>query len=98
MAGGFKLDQKHGKARVRVSRVWRRIASAGGGDVIVEWNVSVSLDSNCHPAYTAGNNSAIVATDTMKNTVSFHPFSSICVLSSGLDSMSVFRILISLIV
>ncbi|XP_010905734.1 uricase-2 isozyme 2 [Elaeis guineensis] len=69
MAGGFKLDQKHGKARVRVSRVWRRIASAGGGDVIVEWNVSVSLDSNCHPAYTAGNNSAIVATDTMKNTV-----------------------------
>ncbi|KAG1327838.1 Uricase [Cocos nucifera] len=69
MAEGLKLDQKHGKGRVRVSRVWRRIAGAGGGDVIVEWNVSVSLYSNCHPAYTAGDNSAIVATDTMKNTV-----------------------------
>ncbi|XP_020095993.1 uricase isoform X1 [Ananas comosus] len=67
MAEGFKLDQKHGKSRVRVSRVWRQPLS--GGDAIVEWNVSVSLFSDCLPAYTSGDNSAIVATDSMKNTV-----------------------------
>ncbi|XP_010907802.1 uricase [Elaeis guineensis] len=71
MAEGFKIDQKHGKGRVRVSRVWRRVggSGAGVGNVIVEWNVSVSLASDCLPAYTAGDNSTIVATDSIKNTV-----------------------------
>ncbi|RWW83756.1 hypothetical protein BHE74_00007714 [Ensete ventricosum] len=67
MADGFKIEQNHGKSRVRVARVWRRVA--GSGDVIVEWNVGVSLFSDCLPAYTSADNSAIVATDSMKNTV-----------------------------
>ena len=68
MSEGCRFEQRHGKSKVRVSRVWRRPA-ADGGDVFVEWNVNVSLLSDCLEAYTAGDNSAIVATDTMKNTV-----------------------------
>lgn len=68
MAEGLKLEQRHGKSRVRVARVWRDVEGAGG-DVMVEWKVGVSLFSDCLPAYTGGDNSAIVATDTMKNTV-----------------------------
>ncbi|ERN16125.1 hypothetical protein AMTRI_Chr11g95350 [Amborella trichopoda] len=63
---GLKLEQRHGKARVRVSRVWRR---PGGEQFIVEWNVSVNLYSDCPQAYFKGDNSDIVATDSMKNTV-----------------------------
>lgn len=63
---GFRLEQKHGKARVRVARVWR---DAGGRHTVVEWNVSISLFSDCVDAYLRGDNSDIVATDTMKNTV-----------------------------
>ncbi|KAL5976490.1 hypothetical protein ACLOJK_020823 [Asimina triloba] len=65
-ATGLKLEQKHGKSGVRVCRVWRE----GGRDFIVEWNVSISLLSDCIPAYVSGDNSSIVATDTVKNTVS----------------------------
>ncbi|KAG0449222.1 hypothetical protein HPP92_027461 [Vanilla planifolia] len=68
MADGFKLEQQHGKGKVRVSRVWRKAGSAGA-DVIVEWNVDIVLLSECLKAYTDGDNSSIVATDTMKNTV-----------------------------
>ncbi|XP_042463005.1 uricase-like [Zingiber officinale] len=67
MAEGFKIDQQHGKSRIRVARVWKNVD--GSGDVIVEWNVAISLFSDCLPAYTSGDNSAIVATDSMKNTV-----------------------------
>lgn len=70
MTAGFKLEQQHGKGRVRVSRVWRK-AGDGGADVVVEWSVSISLLSDCLEAYIDGNNSSIVATDTMKNTVCF---------------------------
>lgn len=69
MAEGFEIDQKHGKSRVRVARVWKNVGGCGGRDVIVEWNVAISLFSDCLPAYTSGDNSAIVATDSMKNTV-----------------------------
>jgi urate oxidase len=72
MAGNFELQGRHGKSRVRVSRVWRRPAAAGG-DIIVEWNVAVSLVSDCHPSYTSSDNSAIVATDSIKNTVRSSP-------------------------
>jgi urate oxidase len=79
MADGFQLQGRHGKSRVRVSRVWRRPAAAGG-DVIVEWNVAVSVVSDCLPSYNTSDNSAIVATDSIKNTVSSYdspfPFSS----------------------
>lgn len=93
MAEGFKIDQEHGKGRVRVSRVWRRVG--GVGDLIVEWNVSVSLASDCLPAYTAGDNSTIVATDSIKNTVSLRPLSSIDILLSWLDLLCKFGISVS---
>ncbi|CAM8964794.1 unnamed protein product [Rhodiola kirilowii] len=64
--GGFQFEQRHGKSRVRVARVWR---DASGHHYFVEWSVNISLLSDCLPAYTSGDNSDIVATDTMKNTV-----------------------------
>lgn len=63
----MKIEQKHGKSRVRVGRVWRN--QENGNHVFVEWNVGISLFSDCLEAYTDGDNSNIVATDTMKNTV-----------------------------
>lgn len=81
MAGGlegFSFEQRHGKDRVRVARVWR---AGGGRHSMVEWDVSISLFSDIVGAYARGNNSGIVATDTMKNTVpnvfyppAFRPF------------------------
>lgn len=65
-SGEAELEQhRHGKARVRVGRVWRDAAN----HVMVEWNVSVLLSSRCEPSFTDADNSAIVATDTIKNTV-----------------------------
>ncbi|XP_010523398.1 PREDICTED: uricase-like [Tarenaya hassleriana] len=64
---GFKLEQRHGKARVRVGRVWRH--THDGSHHFVEWNVSISLLSHCLSSYANDDNSEIVATDTMKNTV-----------------------------
>lgn len=63
---GLKLEQRHGKSRVRVARVWRY---RYGKHQFAEWSVSISLLSDCLPAYISGDNSDIVATDTMKNTV-----------------------------
>uniref|UniRef100_A0A2P2JP61 Uricase n=1 Tax=Rhizophora mucronata TaxID=61149 RepID=A0A2P2JP61_RHIMU len=64
---GLKLEQRHGKSRVRIARVWRN--KAGGDHFLAEWNVSISLFSDCLNAYLRDDNSDIVATDTMKNTV-----------------------------
>ncbi|XWS10415.1 hypothetical protein CRYUN_Cryun39dG0075200 [Craigia yunnanensis] len=64
---GFNFEQRHGKARVRVGRVWR--SKEGGRHFMVEWNVNINLISNCIAAYVRDDNSDIVATDTMKNTV-----------------------------
>ncbi|KAE8735744.1 Uricase-2 isozyme 1 [Hibiscus syriacus] len=64
---GFNFEQRHGKARVRVARVWR--SKDGRHHFMVEWNVNISLLSNCVAAYVSDDNSDIVATDTMKNTV-----------------------------
>ncbi|KAI4370710.1 hypothetical protein MLD38_019030 [Melastoma candidum] len=63
---GFNLEQSHGKERVRVARVWR---TKEGFSLLVEWKVAIALFSDCLPAYVNGDNSDIVATDTMKNTV-----------------------------
>ncbi|KAI4373102.1 hypothetical protein MLD38_011264 [Melastoma candidum] len=63
---GFNLEQSHGKERVRVARVWR---TKEGYSLVVEWKVGITLFSDCLPAYVNGDNSDIVATDTMKNTV-----------------------------
>lgn len=67
-AHGIRLEQRHGKARVRVGRVWRH--DHDGSHHFVEWNVSISLLSHCLSSYYRDDNSDIVATDTMKNTVS----------------------------
>ncbi|KAF5799095.1 putative factor independent urate hydroxylase [Helianthus annuus] len=64
--GGNIFEQRHGKERVRVGRVWR---SGDNRHNFVEWNVSISLLSDCVNAYVSADNSDIVATDTMKNTV-----------------------------
>ena len=61
------MEQRHGKARVRVGRVWRQ--GGDGSHHFVEWNVSISLLSHCLSSYHRDDNSDIVATDTMKNTV-----------------------------
>ncbi|KAL0742762.1 hypothetical protein Bca4012_084275 [Brassica carinata] len=66
-AEGLRVDQRHGKARVRVGRVWRQ--GLDGSHHFVEWNVSISLLSHCLSSYHRDDNSDIVATDTMKNTV-----------------------------
>ncbi|GMY23478.1 uricase-2 isozyme 1 [Fagus crenata] len=63
---GFKFEQRHGKQRVRVARVWK---NKDGRHFFVEWNVNISLLSDCVAAYVRDDNSDIVATDTMKNTV-----------------------------
>ncbi|CAH2052925.1 unnamed protein product [Thlaspi arvense] len=63
---GLRLEQRHGKARVRVARVWRH---DDGSHHFVEWSVSISLLSHCLSSYHRDDNSDIVATDTMKNTV-----------------------------
>ncbi|KVI09642.1 Uricase [Cynara cardunculus var. scolymus] len=64
---GLNFQQRHGKERVRVGRVWRH--GKEGPHFFVEWNVSITLLSDCIPAYVHADNSDIVATDTMKNTV-----------------------------
>ncbi|KAL4576712.1 hypothetical protein LXL04_012810 [Taraxacum kok-saghyz] len=66
---GMSFEQRHGKERVRVGRVWR--SREDGRHFFVEWNVSISLLSDCIPAYVRADNSDIVATDTMKNTVRY---------------------------
>ncbi|WVY96213.1 hypothetical protein V8G54_028364 [Vigna mungo] len=63
---GFKFEQRHGKERVRVARVWK---TPQGRHFVVEWRVGISLFSDCVNSYLRDDNSDIVATDTMKNTV-----------------------------
>lgn len=63
---GFKFEQRHGKERVRVARVWK---TRQGQHFIVEWRVGITLFSDCVNSYLRDDNSDIVATDTMKNTV-----------------------------
>jgi urate oxidase len=59
---------RYGKAEVRVMRVARG-AGSGGGDVIRDWNVSTSLSGDLAATHLTGDNSAVLATDTQKNTV-----------------------------
>ncbi|KAI5394664.1 Uricase-2 isozyme 1 [Lathyrus oleraceus] len=64
---GFEFEQSHGKERVRVARVWK--SKDGQRHFVVEWRVSINLLSDCVNSYIRDDNSDIVATDTMKNTV-----------------------------
>jgi urate oxidase len=59
---------QYGKAEVRVMRV-ARAAGPGGGDVIRDWNVSTGLSGDLAATHLTGDNSAVLATDTQKNTV-----------------------------
>jgi urate oxidase len=59
---------RYGKAEVRVVRVARG-AGPGGGDVIRDWNVSTSLSGDLAATHLTGDNSAVLATDSQKNTV-----------------------------
>lgn len=66
---GFEFEQSHGKERVRVARVWK--SKDGQQHFVVEWRVSINLLSDCVNSYIRDDNSDIVATDTMKNTVTY---------------------------
>lgn len=57
--------QSYGKSRVRLTKVNRDTAV----HQITELSVDVELDGDFDAAYTRGDNSKVVATDTMKNTV-----------------------------
>lgn len=58
-------SQSYGKSRVRLTKVFRET------DVheIVELSVDVELDGDFESAYADGDNSLVIPTDTMKNTV-----------------------------
>ena len=59
------VAHQYGKSRVRVMKILRE----GATHTIKELNVSVALTGDFESSYTAGDNSLVVATDTMKNTV-----------------------------
>jgi urate oxidase len=59
---------RYGKAEVRVVHIGRA-AGPGGSDVIRDWNVSTALSGDLDGTHLTGDNSAVVATDTQKNTV-----------------------------
>ena len=59
------VDNRYGKSRVRVMKVTRHPE----GNEVYEWTVEVLLRGDFETAHTLGDNSKILATDTMKNTV-----------------------------
>ena len=68
MSSKFQLaENRYGKTRVRLVKVTRH---AHGNDMF-EWNVRVLLKGDFETAHTEGDNSKILATDTMKNTAYF---------------------------
>lgn len=58
-------ENRYGKARVRVMRVKRE----PGGHHLREWAVQVLLQGDFETCFTEGDNSKVLPTDTMKNTV-----------------------------
>ena len=58
-------ENRYGKSRVRLSRVMRH----GERHDFQEWTVRVLLQGNFGPSFTEADNSCILPTDTMKNTV-----------------------------
>jgi urate oxidase len=59
------IDHQYGKSRVRVLKILR----AGEWHTVKELDVSVRLSGDFATSYTAGDNSRVILTDTMKNTV-----------------------------
>ena len=63
---------RYGKSRVRLSRILRaKDASGGDRHEFSEWTVHVLLEGDFGASYTAADNSKVLPTDTMKNTVYF---------------------------
>jgi urate oxidase len=60
-------SNRYGKSRVRLSRITRR----GDRHEFQEWRVQVLLEGDFETSFTAADNSRILPTDTMKNTVYF---------------------------
>ncbi|NYF79412.1 factor-independent urate hydroxylase [Granulicella arctica] len=58
-------ENRYGKSRVRLMKVTRH----PHGNELREWTVQVLLKGDFHSAHAEGDNSKILATDTMKNTV-----------------------------
>ena len=58
-------ENRYGKSRVRVMKVLRE----GGKHEVLEWNVEVWLTGDFQSCFEDGDNSRILPTDTMKNTV-----------------------------
>ena len=58
-------ENSYGKSCVRVMKVQRDAALHN----VKEWKVEVLLYGNFESCFASGDNSAILATDTMKNTV-----------------------------
>ena len=58
-------DNRYGKSRVRLSRIVRH----GGRHEFNEWTVRVLLEGDFETSFTEADNSKILPTDTMKNTV-----------------------------
>src|ERR1700733_9295452 len=58
-------ENRYGKSRVRLMKVTRRV----NGNDLREWSVQVLLRGDFDSAHVDGDNSKILPTDTMKNTV-----------------------------
>lgn len=58
-------ENRYGKSRVRLIRVKRQNA----WHELYEWTVEIFLQGNFEACFVAGDNSKILPTDTMKNTV-----------------------------
>jgi urate oxidase len=58
-------ENQYGKARVRLSRITRH----GDRHTFQEWNVRVLLQGDFESSFTDADNSKVLPTDTMKNTV-----------------------------
>ena len=60
-------ENRYGKSRVRLSRITRH----EGRHEFNEWTVRVLLEGDFESSFTEADNSKILPTDTMKNTVYF---------------------------
>jgi urate oxidase len=58
-------ENSYGKSRVRLVKVKRH----PGGHDVHEWTIDIRLEGDFEPCFVAGDNSNILPTDTMKNTV-----------------------------
>src|ERR1700755_2266009 len=68
------VSDRYGKSRVRVMRVTKHAALSSDEPAhhdLDEWTVQLLLSGDFETAHTLGDNSNILPTDTMKNTVYF---------------------------